>query len=269
MSRFSLNKKFITIFVGFAVVTMCFSQQRANDFTKRVRSLDGKLNKMSSKRFSSSRINSVSTQRFPVNEWPSRYSSFGGKRYPMENKKKWGGERFNTSLIDIEISPNQKYASENFQRVSNTNIENRSPAAASIEFRDAVYAELDKRVDDMMNNVNNMSLRDINRFQFRKDRPSEPGFPVQQAGSKNLPMSSSEQKLGSSSVRGVIPSRSGNSGGGKTSYWMGPKKLISSSTSGKVSPSTSARTDSMRARKNYSSSSRPVLGPKKIRVQKK
>ena len=121
----------------------------------------------------------------------------------------------------------------------------------------------------MMNNVNNMSLRDINRFQFRKDRPSEPGFPVQKAGAENLPMSSLEQKLGSSSVRGVIPSGKGNSGDVKASYWMGPRKMISSSTSGKVSPSPSSQSDSMRTSKNYRSAPRPVLGPKKIRVEKK
>ena len=55
-----------------------------------------------------------------------------------------------------------------------------------------------------MDKVNNMSLRDINRFQFRKGRPSEPGFPVQQAGSKDLPSSSSAQKLGTSNVKGIM-----------------------------------------------------------------
>ena len=269
MSRISLINTLVLFLVGMVLSSLCFSQQRANDFTKRVRSLDGRLNIMSSKRLSNSRINSISTQRFPIHEWPSKYSSFGGRRYPMQNKKTWGSERLDTSVLDNEISSNQKYASENFKRVSNTSVENRNPAAASIEFRDAVYAELDKRVDDMMNNVNNMSLRDINRFQFRKGRPSEPGFPVQKAGSENLPMSSIEQKLGSSNVRGIIPSGKGNSGGGKPSYWLGPKKMVSSSTSGKVSPSTSARSDSMRKSKNYRSAPRPVLGPKKIRVEKK
>jgi hypothetical protein len=269
MSRISLNNTLVLILVGMVLSSLCFSQQRANDFTKRVRSLDGRLNIMSSKRLSNSRINSISTERFSVNEWPNRYSSFGGKRYPMQTKKTWGSERVNTSVIDNEISSNQKYSPANFKRVSNTSVENRNPAAASIEFRDAVYAELDKRVDDMMNNVNNMSLRDINRFQFRKDRPSEPGFPVQKAGAENLPMSSLEQKLGSSSVRGVIPSGKGNSGDVKASYWMGPRKMISSSTSGKVSPSPSSQSDSMRTSKNYRSAPRPVLGPKKIRVEKK
>ena len=44
---------------------------------------------------------------------------------------------------------------------------------------------LDDRVNQWMEKVNNMSLRDINRYQFRKDRPSKPGFPVQRAGAAN------------------------------------------------------------------------------------
>lgn len=269
MSRISLNKTPVIILFSLSLFSLCFSQQRANDFTKRVRSLDGRLNQMSSKRLSSSRINSISTQRFSVNEWPSRYSSFGGRKFPMQNKKTWGSERFDAKIIENELSSNQKFASENFERVSNFDVGNRNPAAASIEFRDAVYAELDKRVDDMMNNVNNMSLRDINRFQFRKGRSSEPGFPVQKAGSKNLPMGSSERRLGESSVRGVIPSGKGNSGTNPTSYWLGPKKMVSSSTSGNVSPSASSQASSVRVSKKYGSPIKPVLGPKKIRVSKK
>ena len=269
MSRISLNKTSIIILLSLSLFSLCFSQQRANDFTKRVRSLDGRLNQMSSKRLSSSRINSISTQRFSVNEWPNRYSSFGGRKFPMQNKKTWGSERFDTKIIENELSSNQKFASENYERVSNFDVGNRNPAAASIEFRDAVYAELDKRVDDMMNNVNNMSLRDINRFQFRKGRSSEPGFPVQKAGSKNVPMGSSERRLGESSVRGVIPSGKGNSGTNPTSYWLGPKKMVSSSTSGNVSPSASSQASSVRVSKKYGSPIKPVLGPKKIRVSKK
>ena len=213
----------ISLILFFCIATICFSQQRANDFTKRVRSLDGKLNAMSSKRLSSSRINSVSSQRFPVHEWPSRFSPFGGKRFPMQNKKTLGSERIETSILEVELPHNQNYASENSKRAFSAYSQDRTMAAASVEFRDAYYAQLDKRVDDWMSKVNNMSMQDINRFQFRKGRSDEPGFPVQKAGSENLPMSSSEQKLGNSNVRGVIPSGKGNVGAGKHSYWLGPK----------------------------------------------
>ena len=269
MSRISFHKTSILFLLSLLLCSLCFSQQRENDFTKRVRSLDGKLNQMSSKRLSSSRINSISTQRFSVNEWPSRYSSFGGRRFPVQNKKIWGSERLDTKIIDNKLSSNQRFATENFKRVSNLNTGNKSPAAASIEFRDAVYAELDKRVNDMVNNVNNISLRDINRFQFRKGRSNEPGFPVQKAGSKNLPTGSADRRLGESSVRGVLPSGKGNSANTPTSYWLGPKKMVSPSTSGRVSPSVSVRSDSARVSKKYASPIKPVLGPKKIRVSKK
>ena len=270
MSSISLHKiKILTFICFFGLVTVCFCQQRQNDFTKRVRSLDGKLNSLSSKRFSTSRINSLSSQRFSVEEWPSKFSPFGGKRFPMQNKKKWGTERIETTKLPVELPYNQDYAVENNQRTLGAETENRNPAAASIEFRDAYYAQLDKRVDEWMNNVNNMSLRDINRFQFRKGRPSEPGFPVQQAGSQNLPKPSSEENLGSPSVRGVMPSQSNRIGAGKPSYWLGPKKVVSTTANGKVSPNRSSGAKTAPSFKNFNAFRKPVLGPKKVRVQVK
>jgi hypothetical protein len=269
MSRTSFNLSLISFILFFGAGSIGFAQQRANDFTKRVRSLDGKLNAMSSKRLSTSRINSVSSQRFSVHEWPSRFSPFGGKRFPMQNKNTLGSERIKTSVMEVELPHNQNYATENSKRAFSSNSENKSMAAASVEFRDAYYAQLDKRVDDWMSKVNNMSMQDINRFQFRKGRSNEPGFPVQKAGSESLPMTSSEQKLGNSNVRGVIPSGQGNAGAGRPSYWLGPKKMVSSTTSGRVSGSASAQSNSAQTSKRFPSPLRPVLGPKKIRVQKK
>ena len=56
----------------------------------------------------------------------------------------------------------------------------KAPAASAVEFRDAYYARLNDRVDDWMEKVNNMSLQDINRYQFRRDRPSNPAFPFKE-----------------------------------------------------------------------------------------
>ena len=65
----------------------------------------------------------------------------------------------------------------------------------AVEFRDAYYAQLNDRVDEWMNKVNNMSLRDINRYQFRRDRPKEQGFPVQRAGASGTADSRRESTL--------------------------------------------------------------------------
>lgn len=269
MSRISFYKAQFLIFLVFVPASGALSQQRANDFTKKVRSLDGRMNTMSSKRLSSSRVNSISNQRFSMREWPSKFSSFGGRRFPMTNKKTWGNERVETSKLDFELPHNQTFASENTKRTLEQNSENKTPASASVEFRDAYYAQLDKRVEDWMSKVNNMSLQDINRFQFRKGRPSTPGFPVQKAGSENLPMTSSEQRLGGSNIRGVTPSVRNSTGGGKSSYWLGPKKMVSSSTNGRVSTSTKAASGATQSNKNYRSYPKPQFGPKKVRVELK
>ena len=53
-----------------------------------------------------------------------------------------------------------------------------------MEFRDAYYAQLDKRVDDWMSKVNNMSLAGYKQISVSQRSPSEPGFPVQRAGAQ-------------------------------------------------------------------------------------
>jgi hypothetical protein len=82
-----------------------------------------------------------------------------------------------TTRIEIKTPLNDQIADESSERASNQNLSKKAPAASAVEFRDAYYARLNDRVDDWMEKVNNMSLQDINRYQFRRDRPSKPGFP--------------------------------------------------------------------------------------------
>ena len=67
--------------------------------------------------------------------------------------------------------------------------------------------------------VNNLSLRDINRFQFRRGRPAEPGFPVQRAGSNIIESTKSSLPLGSSVPSSRLP----------TTYQVEPRKTSCSS----------------------------------------
>ena len=106
-------------------------------------------------------------------------------------------------------------------RVLESDLNNRTAAVNSIEFRDAVYAQLDKRVDDWLSKVNNVSLQEINRYQFRKGRPSEPGFPVQQAGSRRK---TKKYHLWLSPSSPVKVAASGKQPVG-SSYWLGPRKI--------------------------------------------
>ena len=46
----------------------------------------------------------------------------------MQNKKKWGTERIETTKLPVELPYNQKYAVENNQRTLGAETENRNPA---------------------------------------------------------------------------------------------------------------------------------------------
>ena len=244
------------------------AQQKANDFTKRVQRLDGKMSSMSGRASKFNRLSPSSSRRISVEEWPSHFSPFGGKRFPMGNAKILGRERFTTTQIEIETPLNDQIAQENFKRATNQNLSRRDPAVNAVEFRDAYYARLNDRVDEWMDKVNNMSLQDINRYQFRRDRPKEPGFPVQRAGAAGA-----ADALKQSPVQGSgLPSKRGQPvPAGNSNYWMGPKKISSSSsTSQKRSGSQHSSSSSFQSSslpKKFQASPKPILGPKTIRVE--
>ncbi len=244
------------------------AQQKANDFTKRVQRLDGKMSSLSGRASKFNRLSPSSSRRISVEEWPSHFSPFGGKRFPMGNAKILGRERFTTTQIEIETPLNDQIAQENFKRATNQNLSRRDPAVNAVEFRDAYYARLNDRVDEWMDKVNNMSLQDINRYQFRRDRPKEPGFPVQRAGAAGTVDALKQSPIQGSGLpskrRQPVPA-------GNSNYWMGPKKISSSSsTSQKRSGSQHSSSSSFQSSsspKKFQASPKPILGPKTIRVE--
>ena len=148
-----------------------------------------------------------------------------------------------------------KLASE---RVLESDLNNRASATASVEFRDAYYEQLEQRVDDWLSKVNNVSLQEINRYQFRKGRPSEPGFPVQQAGSEG---NQKTQSL-SNSVNPIKNITSDKQSKG-SSYWLGPRKTSLQGGSQEIQKPPAVN----QLQRGIPISPRPVLGPKKVRVE--
>lgn len=264
MSRFSL----IFALVGGLCTTGASAQQRENDFTKKLRSFDGRLSNLSGKRLSSSRMNSAFSKRISVQEWPSKYSSFGTRRFPTGNSKTIGSERVPTTSLQVKTPLNDSLARANWDRVSQSDLGERAQAVASVQFRDAYYAELGKRVDDWMDKVNNLSLRDVNRFQFRRHRPSEPGFPVQKAGSENLPSPPRDSGLSRPSLRGVTPPGSSSKAPGQ-SYWLGPKKIRSTAPESKSPTDRIFQSTPKPPDRNFKPYPKPLFGPKKVRVEVK
>ena len=259
---FVLSLLFIT---GFLNVR---GQQKANDFTKRVGAIDGKMSSLSGRPSSFNRMSPSSSRRISVEDWPEHFSPFGGKRFPLGNAKIWGSERIPDPRIEITTPLNDRIAKESFVRANNDNISRRAPAANSVEFREAYYAQLNKRVDDWMEKVNNLSLQDVNRYQFRKGRSNKPGFPVQRAGAESRSAPATKAPLQDAALfRGgatTFPQ-------GSKDYWMGPRRIKSSgSTSGFSAPAVSPQSSSggsWETDKNFKIAPKPILGPKTIRVE--
>ena len=235
------------------------AQQKANDFTKRVWRMDGKMNSNSGFLFSGSRLNALSSQRIRVEQWPSKFSSFGSKRFPMNGTKNRGDERIGFAQIPIALPLNDRIAQENQDRVSGESFQEPAPASSAVEFRDAYYEQLEQRVDDWLNKVNNVSLQEINRYQFRKGRPSEPGFPVQQAGSEG----NQKNRSFPSSANPIKNITSDKQSKGST-YWLGPRKTSVQGGNQEIQKPSALKST---PKGGYRSLPRPVLGPKKVRVE--
>ena len=247
------------LFFALFVSHVCVGQQKSNDFTRRVGNFDGKLNRYSGKSFMNSKLNSKINNRIKIEEWPTKYSPFGGKRFVSKNPNSLIQKRIPWKTIPTDRPLEDRRSKLADDRVMESDLNNRSSATDAVEFRDAVYAQLDKRVDDWLNKVNNVSLQEINRYQFRKGRPSEPGFPVQQAGSegsKEVPSMFSPSRPSKTPVSGKPPVGS--------SYWLGPPK---SSVQGGKQQAPQTNKPQLTPKGGYRAGSQPILGPKKVRVQ--
>ena len=246
------------LFFSVFAIHLCVAQQKSNDFTQRMGNLDGKLSRYSGKKFMNSKLNSKFSNRVKIEDWPSKYSPFGGKRFVTSNSEQLIKKRVPWQKISPEFPLQERRSKVAEDRVLESDLNQRTAAVNSIEFRDAVYAQLDKRVDEWLSNVNNISLQEINRYQFRKGRPTEPGFPVQQAGSqgdKEVPSKaqpSNPTKLPSSGQQTV-----------GSSYWLGPRKTSVQGGKQKI-PQASPQP---KPKGGYRTGPQPILGPKKIRVE--
>lgn len=119
---------------------------------------------------------------FPITEWNKHFSSLGSKRAAITMSEKSKKERFEVKKLEqktirFETSPWSARMAELHER-------------AGIELDDEAQLTADRKLYNMMLQdvrhyqelAEELSLRDLNRFQFRRNRAPE-GLPVQKAGS--------------------------------------------------------------------------------------
>ena len=204
-----------------------FSQIKDRDYTKQLGS-QFKRYQGGSSLFGGNVNSRISTKRIHVSDIPFHFSRFGGKRYPvnrLEVKQRLPipTSTLNTAMVHggARVDANGKFAFRDASKINST-------TTVAHEFRQKHDASLNKRIDDWMAKVNNLSLADVNRQQFRRGRSTTPGFPVQKAGESGIPKPKS---LLPSFLKGPgsspdVPSR----------YWLGPKKTSTSVNGSSKSP---------------------------------
>ena len=121
-------------------------------------------------------------KKFPIKEWNKHFSPLGSKRAPItlgeaKEKKRFEVEVLDRKTVDFEMSKWNERMADLHKR-------------AGIQLDDKAQLTADRKLYNMMLQdapqyrelAQELSLRDLNRFQFRRNRSGE-GVPVQKVGS--------------------------------------------------------------------------------------
>ena len=175
------NRYIYSIFLFLLALPVLSANQRTLDFA------GGRAERLENKRFEKKLWNRpdrspLGNKTFPIKEWDKHFSPLGSKRAPIEAKGSWKRERFEAEVIeretvDFDMSRwNEKMA----------DLHERAGIATSEEARLAsdhqLYNQMLGEARQYRNLRDTLSLQDINRYQFRRNR-SDGEIPTKRAGS--------------------------------------------------------------------------------------
>jgi hypothetical protein len=134
------------------------------------------------KKWGGSQSSKVSDKRFPIKEWNKHFSSVGGKRAPISMEANREKTMFKTKTLD------QKKVDFGMSRWNQDMAELHDRAGIEIDDRarlagkQALYSQMMQDAKFYGDTGEVLSMRDINRYQFRRNRSDE-APPVERAGS--------------------------------------------------------------------------------------
>ena len=186
-----LQRPHIILVAVFAVTVClfpCLSLQGETSTVKPVVESYKKQEKtLSQKRFNqkkwSGKQSDLTQKTISFEHWNKNYSSLGSKKWDYSSENVSDRKRFKTGISklfkknkDIELSEWQGYLAnlEDRARIS-------TDTTARIIQDKRMYKKMLQQADNFKDTGETLSLRDINRFQFRKNRPKG-DVPVTQAG---------------------------------------------------------------------------------------
>ncbi|MFO8027933.1 MAG: hypothetical protein R6U56_09740 [Opitutales bacterium] len=125
---------------------------------------------------------SLMDKSFPIKEWNKHFSALGSKRAPIAMSEKGEKERYKVEVldrktVDFEMSRwNEKMA--DLHKRADIQMDDEARIASDHK----LYSMMLQDARQYRDLADKLSLRDINRYQFRRNRSSDE-IPVKQAGS--------------------------------------------------------------------------------------
>ena len=181
--------KYFRLILAITVVFGPVNCALVNGETSVVESYKKQEKELSQKRFeqkewSGGQKSGLTGKTFPFKHWNKHYSSMGSQKWGFSVEKTSDEKRFETGMVnfptkDLELSEWQGYLA---------NLESRAQISTDTTARviqdKRVYEMMLQQADNYKDTGKLVSLRDINRFQFRKNR-SDGDVPTTKAGSED------------------------------------------------------------------------------------
>ena len=172
---------FFCLFAPLVTISLLEANHRTVSFAgKRATSVEGQ--RVEKKLWPQSQTNFMMNKTFPVEQWDKHFSSLGSKRAPISLTESKDKQLFKTSMLKqkmvrFEMSQWNEKLSDLHKK-------------AGIEMDDKARLIADQKLYYMMlldskkysEMADEVSLRELNRYQFRRNR-SDSGIPVEKAGS--------------------------------------------------------------------------------------
>jgi hypothetical protein len=171
------------ITLAFAVTGTCLCAERSavDAYSKQATRLSQQ--RLKKKSWTGGQQSDLMQQSFPFKQWKSHYSSLGSRRSNIsvvesQKKRHFDAEKVKFSTKTMDTSRwNRRIADLERQALIHTD-----QGMQKIQDR-RIYNMITHNSKNFANSGETLSLRDINRFQFRQNR-SDAAVPVTQAGSE-------------------------------------------------------------------------------------
>lgn len=168
------------------LIVLVFTAVRVGGETSALDAYEQQASKVSQKRFeqkswSHNQQSDLMDKSFPFQKWDSHYSSLGSKRAGISTADSKEKERFKTKVVEFETKEMDlsRWDGRMAELERQAQI---STDQTSKRIQDKrLYQAVMQQSDNFAETGETLSLRDINRFQFRQNR-SDSAVPVQEAG---------------------------------------------------------------------------------------